>query len=188
MANHYFWFGMIDLKEGKLDSAKMKADSIKVINPQKIILASGNLPLFNYDYLYFEVASAESDSLKAIEIFNEIRNNEEIPSIAFFELIIYTNKPYLIDGLARAYVNWGNTDKAIKEYERLITYDPSGKDRHLVYPVYHYELGLLYEKKGFNEKAIEQYRKFLDIWKNADHSFPQPEDARKRLEKLAAVR
>jgi len=182
---------MIDIKEGKIDSAKMKADSIKAVNPQKIILASGNIPLFNYDYLYFEVASAESDSLQAIEIFNGIRNKEEIPAIndfPFFDLIIYTNKPYLVDGLARAYANWGNTDKAIIEYERLITYNPSGKDRYLVYPVYHYELGLLYEKKDLKEKAAEQYRKFLEIWKNADHSFPQPIDAKKRLEKLSAVR
>jgi len=53
-----------------------------------------------------------------------------------------------------------------------------------IYPLWHYELAKLYEEKGEKSKAIEQYEKFLEIWKDADKDLPEPHDARKRLAKL----
>jgi hypothetical protein len=42
-------------------------------------------------------------------------------------------------------------------------------------------LGKIYEQQDNRGKAIENYEKFLDLWKNADSGFPEVEDARKRL-------
>jgi hypothetical protein len=39
----------------------------------------------------------------------------------------------------------------------------------------------LYEQKGQNNKAIEHYEKFLDLWKDADPGIAEVEDARERL-------
>ena len=47
-----------------------------------------------------------------------------------------------------------------------------------------YELGKIYEQKGWKGKAIENYEKFLDLWKNADPEFTEVEDAKKRLSEL----
>jgi len=55
----------------------------------------------------------------------------------------------------------------------------------MIHPLYHYYLGLLYEKKGLKDKAIIQYRIFLDLWKDADAVFTEAGDARKRMERLA---
>ena len=48
----------------------------------------------------------------------------------------------------------------------------------------YYLLGLVYEKSGWKDKAIENFKEFLDIWKDADPGLPEVADARQRLEKL----
>lgn len=48
----------------------------------------------------------------------------------------------------------------------------------------HYLLGVAYEKSGWNNKAIEQYEEFLDIWEDSDPGIREIEDARRRLVRL----
>ncbi len=93
----------------------------------------------------------------------------------------FLNIPSLQDVLARAYIQNGQLHMAITEYEKLITFDPNSKDRRLIHPKYHYRLAKLYQEKGWPEKAIKEYEKFLEIWKDADKNLPESIDAKKRL-------
>jgi tetratricopeptide (TPR) repeat protein len=86
--------------------------------------------------------------------------------------------------LARAYLKAASLDSAIAEYRRLTVFDPSGWDRRLIHPKYHYRLAMLYEQKGLKGEAIYEYRRFLELWKNSDRDLPEPIDARKRLASL----
>jgi len=42
-------------------------------------------------------------------------------------------------------------------------------------------LGKIFEEQGDIAKAIEHYKKFLDLWKDADPGIVEVEDARERL-------
>ena len=48
----------------------------------------------------------------------------------------------------------------------------------------HYYLGQAYEQSGWNERAAEQYRLFLDHWDTADIQLESVKDARRRLARL----
>jgi tetratricopeptide (TPR) repeat protein len=75
----------------------------------------------------------------------------------------------------------GELDSAIQEYEKLITFDPGSQERRLIYPRFHYRLAMLYEQTGQDDKALQHYRKFLTLWKDADPGLPEVADARERV-------
>ena len=81
--------------------------------------------------------------------------NIDQTEIANFEIegLIAYNSPFMRDALARAYYLNGEWDKAIAEYERLITFDPASNNRRLIHPKYHYRLAKLYQEKGLKEKG-----------------------------------
>ena len=88
------------------------------------------------------------------------------------------------DGLARAFYAAGDVDKAIAEYKRLITFDPESNERFLINPKYHYRLGKLYEEKGWQGLAVQEYKKFLNIWKDADEDILELIDVKARLKRF----
>ncbi|MBP6978482.1 MAG: adenylate/guanylate cyclase domain-containing protein [Bacteroidales bacterium] len=167
-----YFMGLLHVKMNRLDSAQYYADRIRggAENPDKN---------FYLNYLSREIGIASSHQPDELDrIASEM--DQPIPD---FEdpWVLFYNLPYRRNSLAEAYHHFGQLDKAIAEYERLITFDPSRADRHLINPRYHYYLGILYQEKGMKGKAAEQYRKFLDLWQDADPGFPEPADARKRL-------
>jgi tetratricopeptide (TPR) repeat protein len=114
------------------------------------------------------------------------RNPPKLPR-AYFSytgLFEWYNLIFPRDLLAKAYLQKGDIDSAIVEYERITRFNSASKDRGLIHPLHRYDLAKLYEKKGLKDKAAEQYEKFLALWKNADADRPEPKDARARLARL----
>jgi tetratricopeptide (TPR) repeat protein len=89
-----------------------------------------------------------------------------------------------IESLARAYSASGNTDKAQAEYEKITSGLVGRLSYGDVYARSFYELGKIYEQKGWKGKAIENYEKFLELWHNADPGFPEVAEAKKRLAEI----
>jgi tetratricopeptide (TPR) repeat protein len=135
---------------------------------------------FDHDLLVGEILLAEGSIDEAIAISENVSPLGSFGSMYVQSMLVH-NFPFQKDVLARAYIKKGETDKAIAEYERLITFDPSTKTRCLIHPLYHYRLAKLYEEKSDKTKAIGQYEKFLDLWKDADPGIAEAEDARERL-------
>ena len=182
-ARFHLLSGLIDLKEKKMDSAKSQLTEARrqiFLTPsqRESITLSSNI-------LEAEIGLAEGNFDKALGALDENSLARSVPpALQYVMDVISYNIPSLKDVLARAYQQKGDLDKAIAEYERLITFDPNTSARYLVHPLYHYRLARLYEERGWKGKAIDQYEKFLDLWKEADAGTAQVIDATKRLTAL----
>ncbi len=100
--------------------------------------------------------------------------------------------PCLPFNLARAYDAAAMPDSAIAMYERYLA-TPFWPKMDAVLdptrvPFIHERLGQLYEEAGNVQKAAENDRAFIGLWKNADPELqPRVAAARERLRKLASV-
>ena len=92
-----------------------------------------------------------------------------------------SEQPLLFDNLARALYESGDLDKARKGYERITLLTTGRLGDGDLYAKAFYMLGKIAEQQGDKVRACENYRKFLDLWKDADPGLPEVTDAQKRL-------
>jgi tetratricopeptide (TPR) repeat protein len=83
--------------------------------------------------------------------------------------------------LARALYESGDLEKARQNYEKITLLTIGRLWRGDIYAKAYYMLGKIAEQQGDKARAIANYRKFLDLWKDADAGLPEVADARKRL-------
>jgi tetratricopeptide (TPR) repeat protein len=89
--------------------------------------------------------------------------------------------------LAKAYLMSRRVDDAIAILdEALERFDEDRIDRPVLAVRGYYLLGTAYQQAGRNDEAIEQYRTFLEIWKDADPELEEVSDAKRRLQDLGA--
>jgi tetratricopeptide (TPR) repeat protein len=94
--------------------------------------------------------------------------------------------------LGRAFDAAGKSDSAAVMFERYLAtpgwYKADSEMDPLRVPAIRERLGQLYESMGKTDKAVENYRAFIDLWKNADPELqPRVADAKRRLAKLTPV-
>ena len=131
-----------------------------------------------YDHLMGAIELARNSTPKALEYLE--RAVRSLPYGPF------EKDAWFIDTLAEAYLRAGDLEKAREQYEniaaltsgRLVGYGD-------IYARSFYALGRIHEKLGDKAKARENFRKFLDLWKNADADLPEPAEAKKRLASLS---
>ncbi len=177
-----FYDGYVDLATGRLDEAKKKLASFQSVLPNP-----GNLP--QPQVFRFLGGQFEGEFLLRLGAVDEaIAVLEKAPSRgappASQNIVPFYVQPFPLDALARAYRAKGDFDKAISEYEKLTTSDPSRPERNWIHPKYHYRLAELYEKIGMKDQAIRAFHRFLDLWKNADPEIPEVVESKKRLAAL----
>ena len=177
---HLLCLGLLDAKRGEIESARAKLARCTPLQGPKKMGFFGDWVAQTAGFLEGEILLAERKPDEAIKILEKTVgfNFQGVTSVP--GLVAY-NMPVEKDALARAYQTTGDVDKAIAEYGRLMTIDPSNQVRQLIPPVYHYRLAKLYEQKGLLDNARGQYLRFLEIWKDADQRRLEVEDARKSL-------
>ena len=88
------------------------------------------------------------------------------------------------DGLARVAIARGDLDDAIKMYRDLLRYGPHSKWVAPYEPLYVLQIARLLEKKGDRKAALDEYQRFLDLWKNADADLRELTEAKRAVARL----
>jgi serine/threonine protein kinase/tetratricopeptide (TPR) repeat protein len=140
----------------------------------------------------FEVTADYASALVALEEGNDGLSLETFRKA--FQTLPPNHEPNLFFGIAL--LKTGQISEAIAEFQRL-QYWPQYNDLYLLqglpgtdldWPVpevkAHYWLGVAYEKQDEKEKALDKYRKFLEIWKDTDFVSPEITDAKARVNAL----
>jgi len=199
------WASMLEYEKKALALLKEKPDDKKWERNQLVFayLKNGNFPAARRllqeirknrppkappDFAWFE-------SVYALLALEEGKNQE---ALQHFEKALQPwppkRGPYFPHGIALFKV--GRLDEAIGEFERSSWWGaglqwyinmsfvqrPGGWAVTSVKA--RYWLGRAYEQKGDKEKAIKEYGKFLEIWKDADFNSPEMADAKQRLARL----
>jgi tRNA A-37 threonylcarbamoyl transferase component Bud32/tetratricopeptide (TPR) repeat protein len=96
---------------------------------------------------------------------------------------------YALELLAQAHDQAGRADSAVAYFEQFATKkDPEMTQSAQWLPFTYRRLGELYEAKGNTPKALENYGKFVELWKNAEPELqPKVKAVRARMAKLAPV-
>jgi tetratricopeptide (TPR) repeat protein len=92
-----------------------------------------------------------------------------------------THRADFIDSLAQAYYKSGDLERARVEYEKISMMTSGSLGYGVIYAKSFFMLGKIYEQQGDTAKALENYEKFLDLWKDADPGIAEVEDAKERL-------
>ena len=175
---------MVFLTEGRTDSARRcvnvllrSRDSLETLQSQ-VGLMTG--------VLESEMLLAEGQPDSAIRVYRD--TPVPGPSMVIGWPMPVYNTPPLRDVVPRAFQMKGEPDSAIAEYENILRINRADKDRRLISPLYHYRLAMLYEQARRVDRATSEYRRFLEIWRDADRNRPELTDARKRLAGLGSRR
>jgi serine/threonine protein kinase/Tfp pilus assembly protein PilF len=180
----YLIKGLVNIKCGEVDSARYYLEKSRKLAATRTKMNQAEARIIDHAYngLNAELLLAEGDFDKAVL---EGQKNKQIviPRFDLRQFMAY-NIPVFKDYLPRAYLQKGNLNKAIEEYEYLISVDQGRERFRLIHPIYHYRLAQLYEDAKQYQKAIKQYQVFLKLWENADEDLPEITETKIRLQEL----
>jgi tetratricopeptide (TPR) repeat protein len=168
---HLRGFAQLALKQAS--EAEKTAEELKALIDKGLNKKAMRL----YDHLMGAIELARNNTPKALEYLE--RAVRSLPYGPF------EKDAWFIDTLAEAYLRAGDLEKAREQYENIAALTSGRLVRYGdIYARSFYALGRIHEKLGDKAKARENFRKFLDLWKNADPGLPEVEDAAKRLAAL----
>ncbi len=153
------------LRRGDQGTAAHLAEPHIALTQYEHLKERGFLRLYYYQRGSFALQSGRTD--EAVEHFREAMRHPALE---------WHIDPYE-DCLANGYFAAGRFDEAIAEYGRLLRLNPR-------YPLGHYHLGQVYERKGDGARARTAYETFLQIWQEADADIPEVIEAKQRLGRL----
>jgi serine/threonine protein kinase/Flp pilus assembly protein TadD len=168
------WKGMYHIKMGSIDEAQ------KISHELKDLIEKGlNKKAMRYYYGLEGAIELENKNYeKAIQHFNKAI------SLLPFQSEMFDEHIFFMEPLARAYYKSGDLDKAREEYEKITSLTTGRTIAGNLYATSFYMLGKIYQEQRNIAEAIGNYKKFLDIWKDADPGIVEVENAKKQIAAL----
>ncbi len=169
--------GRIQVEMRSFDEARKTAEELKSLIEKGINMKE----MRDYEYTLGLVELGNKNVRKAVDLFRRASGRldfetgwiAEDPSVS--DLALYLN------GLAQAYHESGDLDMARLDYEKITMLTFGRLDHGDIYAKAFYMLGKIAEQQGDKARAGQSYRKFLDLWKDADPGLPEVADAKRRL-------
>ncbi len=170
----YLLKGLVYVNSNQLDEAQKTADQLEAL----IIISLNKNAIRQSTLLKGMIESKRGNFSSAIELISE--------AIALLphEFEFSNNHAIYFENLADAYQKSGDLEKAKETYEKISLLTLSIVRFGDVYVKSFYRLGKINEELGNSVAAIENYEKFLDLWKDADPGIDEVGDAKKSLKKL----
>ncbi len=172
--------GVVEARSGKLDASRTHLDAARATY-------RAHEPRENFwvHALEAEIAFAEGDLAAAERAFKA--GEPELKmwfQNGFPAACVFANNMPFRDVAARIRVARGDLQGAIAEYRGLLTPDLGNRWTAMLEPRYLLELARLLERTGDREGARREYRRFLDLWKDANAGLPELKEARARAGRL----
>ena len=171
--------GSCEARTGQLGAARAR-----LARHRPVLSSPSHLLVWFVRQLEGEIALAAGDVPGAVAAFEAAGparrlpfNRSGMPAL----MTLLSNSLILRDGLARARVAEGRIDDAIAIYRRLLDSGPQSKFTAFYEPRYVLAIARLLDTQGRREEARTEYRRFLDLWKNADPDLPELGEARARV-------
>jgi len=166
--------GIAYLHLGKISEAKNTSEHLKrlIETMQKPVL------LRNYYHLTGMIAVKEKMPSEAIDAFEKAL--ELLPNQKYIE----DDHAFYHYHLSLLYCHSKDWDRAREQFEKITSLTTGRLKWGDLYAKSFYWLGKIYQNKGWTGKAVESYKKFLEIWDGADSTLPELTDARKQSDLL----
>ena len=171
--------GLAHLQMGRYQDALALFDARRFIDTEGI-----EIELVWRRALQGELALNRGDLERAASAFSAAVPNARIyDPLTIFASTLLNDLPTR-DGLARVAIARGDLDDAVARYRALLAYGPQSHWVAPYEPLYVFNIARLLEKKGDRIGAVEEYRRFLEFWKNADADLPELAEARLAIARL----
>jgi len=161
----------IYLEMNRLEEAEKAAAELK----KRIDQAPNKTLAQIHYYLTGMIELEKKNTQKAIEWIQKARS--------LISPISSSNLLYTFS-LGEAFYSAGELEKAAREFERAVSLTTGKLNFGDVYVRCYFMLGQVYQKMGQTDKAVQNYEKFLDFWKDADPGLSEIQQARTQLQKL----
>ncbi len=174
--------GLGQLTMGNSAAALETAEELKMASERD----PSRLTMRDYLHLMGSIAMKEGNTRDAIKYFEEAASllpEQNQDDMAGFKNSL--RRTLYHASLSEAYFRAGDMEKARQASETLTGLTIGRTHYGDLYAKAFYWLGQISEKQGKTDEAIAHYRKFLELWKDADPDYPGLSDARTRLALLS---